>query len=77
MKLPITISLSRDSGSRPAACGMCTIICGAKFFCRRSFAYRDGLAPVCTVVFIEPSETKSVELRFPSFAPQQMVNQAK
>lgn len=31
MKLPITISLSRDSRSRPAACGMCTIICGAKF----------------------------------------------
>jgi hypothetical protein len=41
------------------------------------FAYRDGFAPVCTVVSIEPGETKTIELRFPALAPQRIVNQAK
>jgi hypothetical protein len=41
------------------------------------FAYRDGFAPICTVVFVEPTETKSVDLRFTTFAPQQIVNQSK
>jgi hypothetical protein len=41
------------------------------------FAYRDGFAPVCTVVSIEPNSTKNVELRFPALAPQPMTNRAK
>jgi hypothetical protein len=41
------------------------------------FAYRDGFAPICTVVFVEFAETKSIDLRFPALAPQPIINQSK
>ena len=41
------------------------------------FAYRDGFAPICTVVFIESAETKTIDLRFLTMAPQRIINQSK
>jgi uncharacterized protein (DUF2141 family) len=41
------------------------------------FVYRDGFAPVCTVVFVESAGTKSIDLRFPNLAPQPIINQSK
>ena len=41
------------------------------------FAYRDGFAPICTVVFVESAETKSIDLHFLTFAPQRIINQSK
>jgi hypothetical protein len=41
------------------------------------FVYRDGFAPICTVVFVESAETKSIDLRFPKLAPQRIINQSK
>jgi hypothetical protein len=32
------------------------------------FAYRDGFAPICTIVLIEAGKTTSINLHFPRFA---------
>jgi Carboxypeptidase regulatory-like domain len=41
------------------------------------FVYRDGFAPICTVVLVENAESKSIDLRFPALAPQRIINQSK